>query len=81
MYAGLLNDCPQASTNNMLILHKNFLKLNIKGSTYTKKFALKRVNTRNMKPLQFAQMPYLPAYVLQAWQELSVKVVMNYYNI
>ena len=34
-----------------------------------------------MKPLQFAQMQNLPAYVLQAWQEFSVKVVMNYYNI
>ena len=41
MYAGLLNDCPVASTNNMLILHKNFLKLNIKGSTYTKNLRLK----------------------------------------
>ena len=41
MYAGLLNDCPLASTNNMLILHKNFLKLNIKASTYTKNLRLK----------------------------------------
>lgn len=40
---------------------------------------LKRVNTRNMKPLQFAQMPCLSAYVLHVSQELSVKVVMNYY--
>ena len=28
-----------------------------------------------MKPLQFAQMPHFQAYVLQAWKEISVKVV------
>ena len=40
MYAGLHNDCPPA-TNNMLILHKNFLKLNMKASTYTENLCLK----------------------------------------
>ena len=40
MYAGLHNDCPPA-TNNMLILHKNFLKLNMKASTNTENLCLK----------------------------------------
>ena len=79
MYAGLLNDCPLASTNNMLILHKNFLKLNIKASTYTKNLRLKEwiLEIWNLYNLPDA---LRPGPNLPAWTEISVKVVMNYYQ-
>ena len=72
MYAGLLNDCPLASTNNMLILHNNFLKLNIKASTYTKNLRLKEwiLEIWNLYNLPDA---LRPGPNLQAWKEISVR--------